>query len=59
MNKLLLIFKYIIYNLDILILEEISIEKMPRKKKIQKIKKNIFLKNRFFQMCQPYDTYGI
>ncbi len=36
MKKFLQFFKYIIYNLDILILEEISIEKLPIKKKFKK-----------------------
>ena len=53
MNKLLLIFKYIIYNLDILILEKISIEKMPRKKKIQKNKKKYIFEESLFSDKPP------
>ena len=44
MNKLLLIWKYIIYNLEILIFKKISIEMMP-KKKIQKRKRKNNKKN--------------
>ena len=44
MNKHLFIFKYIIYNLNILILKKITIEMMP-KKKIQKRKRKNNKKN--------------
>jgi len=44
MNRHILIFKYIIYNLNILIFKKISIEMMP-KKKIQKRKRKNNKKN--------------
>ena len=50
MNKHILIFKYIIYHLNILILEKISIEKMLKKKNSnhEKLKNNKKNKKIFF-----------